>query len=202
MSTRPDADTSRPVVSSITVADWNVKSADRGRGERDAPGKPSMLVTSLCELVLKEITGALGRGDTVRLSSALSFNLKQLVNAESKTGKPDPASQPRREMVFRPQPRVSKEMAEPAQHSIRRNFADAPPETETYDVIQSEGSQAHVVIVPKDDPLGSTVSRVVERVPEIARIRRQQLTEKNIDALVDVSRRRSGCRSAPCHRNR
>jgi hypothetical protein len=45
---------------------------------------------------------------------------------------------------------------------------------------------AHVVVVPKDDPLGSTVSRVVERVPEIARIRRQELTEKNIDALVEL----------------
>jgi hypothetical protein len=52
--------------------------------------------------------------------------------------------------------------------------------------VQSKGSLAHVVVVPKDDPLGSTVSRVVERVPEIARIRRQQLTEKNIDALVEL----------------
>jgi hypothetical protein len=89
-------------------------------------------------------------------------------------------------MVFWPKPRVGQEMAEPAQHSIRRDFADSPLETENYDVVQSEGSLAHVVVVPKDDPLGSTVSRVVERVPEIARIRRQELTEKNIDALVEL----------------
>jgi hypothetical protein len=88
--------------------------------------------------------------------------------------------------VFWPKPRVSNEMAEPAQHAIRRKFADPPLETENYDVVQSEGSRAHIVVVPKDDPLGNTVSRLVERVPEIARIRRQQLTEKNIDALVEL----------------
>jgi nucleoid DNA-binding protein len=60
------------------------------------------------------------------------------------------------------------------------------PETENYEVTKLEGSQTHVVIVPKDDPLGSTVSRVVQRVPEIARIRQQELTEKNIDALVKL----------------
>jgi nucleoid DNA-binding protein len=64
--------------------------------------------------------------------------------------------------------------------------APLPPETENYEVTKLEGSQAHVVVVPKDDPLGSTVSRVVERVPEIARIRQQELTEKNIDALVKL----------------
>jgi hypothetical protein len=161
MSTRPD--TPKAAASSITVADWSAESAERGRGEKDA-----LRDTSLIELVLKEITDALGRGETVRLSN----------------GKSDRASH--REMVFRPKPRVGKEMAEPAQHAIRRNFADPLPETENYDVVQSEGSQAHIVVVPKDDPLGSTVSRVVERVPEIARIRRQELTEKNIDALVEL----------------
>jgi hypothetical protein len=168
MNTRTDADTSKSAASSITIADWNVKRTERGRDERDAPGKSPVLGTSLIELVLKEITDALGRGDTVQLSTA----------------KPAPALH--REMVFRPKSRVGTEMAEPAQHSIRRNFADSPTETENYDVAQSEGSQAHIVIVPKDDPLGSTVSRVVERVPEIARIRRQELTEKNIDALVEL----------------
>jgi hypothetical protein len=161
MSTRPDIP--KATASSITVADWSAESAERGRGEKDA-----LRDTSLIELVLKEITDALGRGETVRLSN----------------GKSDRASH--REMVFRPKPRVGKEMAEPAQHAIRRNFADPLPETENYDVVQSEGSQAHIVVVPKDDPLGSTVSRVVERVPEIARIRRQELTEKNIDALVEL----------------
>jgi hypothetical protein len=190
MSTRT-ADTPKPAASSITIADWSVKSTERGRGEKEAPGKSSVLGTSLIELLLKEITGALGRGDTLQLSwfeSGLLYkkSLTQPVDADSNTGKPDPVSQRRREMVFRPMPRVGKEMAEPAQHSIRRDFADSPPETENYDVVRSEGSLAHVVVVPKDDPLGSTVSRVVERVPEIARIRRQELTEKNIDALVEL----------------
>jgi hypothetical protein len=186
MSARTDADTPKSAASSITIADWSVKSTERGRNEKDAPGKSSVLGTSLIELVLKEITGALGRGDTVQLSwfksKGWTKNRKQPVDADSNTAKPDPVSH--REMVFRPKPRVSREMAEPAQHPIR-NFANPPPETENYDV-QSEGSLAHVVVVPKDDPLGSTVSRVVERVPEIARIRRQELTEKNIDALVEL----------------
>jgi hypothetical protein len=165
MSTRTDADTPKSAASSIAIADWSVK---RGRGEKDAPGKSPVLGASLIELVLKEITDALGRGDAVQLSTVT----------------PDPVS--RREMVFWPKPRVSNEMAEPGQHAIQRNFTDPPLETENYDVVQSEGSRAHIVVVPKDDPLGSTVSRVVERVPEIARIRRQELTEKNIDALVEL----------------
>jgi hypothetical protein len=185
MSTRTD--TPHAAASAITVADWRVESAERGRGEKDAARD-----TSLIGLVLKEITDALGRGDTVRLSWSefeskaleLAKNWKQPVDAGPNAGEPDRVSH--REMVFRPQPRAGNEMAEPAQHSIRRNFADPPSETENYDVVQSEGSLAHVVVVPKDDPLGSTVSRVVERVPEIARIRRQELTEKNIDALVEL----------------
>jgi hypothetical protein len=183
MSTRTDIP--KAAASSITVADWSVKSTEQGPGEKDA-----VRDTSLVGLVLKEITDALGRGDTVQLSwfesNALESakNWKQPVDADKNTGKPDRVLH--REMVFRPKPRVGKEMAEPAQHAIRRDFADPPSETENYDVVQSEGSQAHIVVVPKDDPLGSTVSRVVERVPEIARIRRQELTEKNIDALVEL----------------
>jgi hypothetical protein len=156
-------DTRKAAVSSITVADWSAESAEPGRGAKDA-----VRDTSLIGLVVKEITDALGRGDTVRLSN----------------GKPDRVSH--REMVFRPKPQVGQGMAEPAQHAIRRNPADPLLETETYDVVVSGGSQAHVIVVPKDDPLGSTVSRVVERVPEIARIRRRELTEKNIDALVEL----------------
>jgi nucleoid DNA-binding protein len=185
MSTRTD----RPpaAASSITVADWRVESAERGRGEKGAARDASLI-----GLVLKEITDALGRGDTVRLSWSkfeskaweLAEKRKQPVDADPNTGKPDRISH--REMVFRPGPRAGNEMAEPAQHSIRRNSADLLPETDNYDVVQSDGAVAHVVVVPKDDPLGSTVSRVVERVPEIARIRRQQLTEKNIDALVEL----------------
>jgi hypothetical protein len=183
MSTRTD--NPKATASSITVADWSAESAERGRGEKDAARG-----TSLIGLVLTEITDALGRGDTVRLSWSeskaleLAKNWKQPVDADKNTGKPDRLSH--REMVFTPKLRLGQEMAEPAQHAIRRNFADPALETESYDVVPSEGSLAHVVVVPKDDPLGSTVSRLVERVPEIARIRRQQLTEKNIDALVEL----------------
>src|ERR1700754_4563749 len=129
MNTRTNS--SKAATSSLTIADWSAESAERG--EKDA-----VRDTSLIGLVLKEITDALGRGDTVRISN----------------GKPDLVSH--REMVFRPKPRAGTEMAEPAQPAIRRNFADPMPETETYDVVQSEGSQAHVIVVPKDDPLGST----------------------------------------------
>src|SRR5258707_96329 len=136
MATRTNI--SPAAASSITVADWSVESAERGRGERDA-----VRDTSLVELVLKEITDALGRGDTVRLScsgfesEALEFvtNRKQLLDAGANTGKSDRVSH--REMVFRPQPRAGKEMAEPAQHAIRRNSADPLPETDNYDVVQS-----------------------------------------------------------------
>lgn len=93
-----------------------------GPRRKDAPGKSSVLGSSLIELVLKEITGALGRGDTLRLSwfeSGLPYkqSLTHPGDADSNTGKPGPVSH--REMVFRPKPRVGKEMAEPAQHSIR-----------------------------------------------------------------------------------
>jgi nucleoid DNA-binding protein len=89
---------------------------------------------------------------------------------------------PDRVMEFEPKPTGRS----PSPEIFAESNAPRPPETENYEVTKLEGSQAHVVVVPKDDPLGSTVSRVVERVPEIARIRRQELTEKNIDALVEL----------------
>jgi nucleoid DNA-binding protein len=89
---------------------------------------------------------------------------------------------PARVMEFKPK-RIDRS---PSPEIFAESNAPRPPETENYEVTKLEGSQAHVVVVPKDDPLGSTVSRVIERVPEIARIRRQQLTEKNIDALAEL----------------
>jgi hypothetical protein len=92
---------------------------------------------------------------------------------------------PDREMVFKPSQRAgfgrspsSQFFAEP-KSALRRK-------TESYEVARLSGTLAHVVVVAKDDPLAGTISRVVERVPEIARIRRQQLTEKNIEALVEL----------------
>src|SRR5690242_1447714 len=60
--------------------------------------------SSLVELVLKEITDCLERGETVKLSSFGSFvvrNKGQRVGRNPKTGKEVPIS-PRRVMVFKP----------------------------------------------------------------------------------------------------
>jgi hypothetical protein len=83
-----------------------------------------------------------------------------------------------RVVEFKPKPTGHPTSPETAAESN----APRPPETKTYEATKLEGSQAHVV-VPKDDPPSSTASSVVERVPEIAHIRQQELTEK-IDALV------------------
>ncbi len=59
---------------------------------------------SLVELVLKEITDCLERGETVKLSSFGSFVVRrkgQRVGRNPKTGKEVPIS-PRRVMVFKP----------------------------------------------------------------------------------------------------
>ena len=59
---------------------------------------------SLVELVLKEITDCLERGETVKLSSFGSFVVRkkgQLIGRNPKTGKEVPIS-PRRVMVFKP----------------------------------------------------------------------------------------------------
>ena len=59
---------------------------------------------SLVELVLKEITDCLERGETVKLSSFGSFVVRkkgQRIGRNPKTGKEAPIS-PRRVMVFKP----------------------------------------------------------------------------------------------------
>jgi integration host factor subunit alpha len=60
--------------------------------------------SSLVELVLKEITGCLEGGETVKLSSFGSFVVRkkgQRIGRNPKTGKEVPIS-PRRVMVFKP----------------------------------------------------------------------------------------------------
>jgi nucleoid DNA-binding protein len=176
--------------SAMTIADWNVKSTGHGRAR--ATGLSGLESRSFVELVLKEITECLGRGETVKLSSFGSFVVSKKgrrIGRNAKSGTELPIS-PRRVMVFKPsatlKQRIASKIAESDQALTESDSSRRPPENEDYDVVQSEGSLAHVVVVQKDDPLGSTVSRVVERVPEIARIRRQELTEKNIDALVEL----------------
>jgi integration host factor alpha subunit len=185
-----DVNSSKSAVSSMTVADWNVKSTGHGRDH--ATGLSGLETRSFVELILREITESLERGETVKLSSFGSFTVRkkgQRIGRNPKIGTEVPIS-PRRVMVFKPsailKQRTGSKIAESEQRLTEPNLPHPPPENENYDVVQSKGSQAHVVVVPKDDPLGSTVSRVVERVPEIARIRRQELTEKNIDALVEL----------------
>jgi nucleoid DNA-binding protein len=176
-----DADPSKAVVWSTTVEDWGVRNATAD-SKKVAGGRSDSKAVSVVEMIVQEIMGSLERGDTVRLSSFASFEEGQPVNP--KTGHQVEVS-PDREMVLRPSKPVE------LGRSPSREFFSEPKSafaqrTEDYEVAKLEGSLAHVVVVPKDDPLGSTVSRVVERVPEIARIRRQQLTEKNIDALVEL----------------
>src|SRR5262249_43933091 len=67
-------------------------------------GLSRMESASLVEMVLKEITDCLERGETVKLSSFRSFilrNTAQRVGRKPKTGKEVPIS-PRRVMVFKP----------------------------------------------------------------------------------------------------
>jgi hypothetical protein len=224
-STASDADPSKPVVSSTTVADWSVRSAAPAGSEKLAVGKSLSAGGSLVEMVVQEVTGSLERGNTVRLTSSDSFDetdrlfsalgeytsqeLLELLYVGQQPGffelmrglfaLPDESRlvlqnfldpetgnkaklSPDRVMEFKPKG-VGRS---PSPEIFAESNAPRPPETENYEVTKLEGSHAHVVVVPKDDPLGSTVSRVVERVPEIARVRRQELTEKNIDALVEL----------------
>ena len=176
-----DADRSKPVVSSTTVEDWGVSTAVAG-GKKAADPESVSVAGSLVEMIIQEVTGSLERGDTVRVSSFASVDAGRSV--DPKTGHHVQAS-PDREMVFTPSQRAgfgrspsSQFFAEP-KSALRR-------EPESYEVTRLDGTLAHVVVVAKDDPLAGTISRVVERAPEIARIRRQQLTEKNIEALVEL----------------
>jgi nucleoid DNA-binding protein len=179
--TGSDAGPSKPVVWSTTVEDWGVRNATAD-SKRVAGGKSDSAPVSLVEMIVQEITGSLERGDTVRLSSFASFEEGQSVSP--KTGHQGEVS-PDREMVFRPSKRVGFG-SPPSPGFFAEPKSALRAETENYEVAKRDGALAHIVVVPKDDPLGSTVSRVVERVPEIARIRRKELTEKNIDALVEL----------------
>jgi nucleoid DNA-binding protein len=171
-----DADRSKSVVSSTTVEDWSVRS----KKVTDADSVSA--VGSLLEMILQEVTGSLERGDTVRVSSFASVEDGQ--SADPKPGHQVQAS-PNREMVFIPSQRAGDARSPPSQFFAEPKSA-LRREPESYEVARLGGTLAHVVVVAKDDPLASTISRVVERVPEIARIRRQQLTEKNIEALVEL----------------
>src|SRR4051794_15445255 len=97
-----DVNPSKSAVSSITVADWNVKSTAQGRDR--ATGFSGLDTSSFVELVLKEVTECLGRGETVKLSSFGSFKVRkksQRTGRNPKTGTEVPIS-PRRVMVFKP----------------------------------------------------------------------------------------------------
>ncbi len=179
--TGSDADPSKPVVRSTTVEDWGVRSA-AADSNRVAGGKSDSAAVSLVEMIVQEVMGSLERGDTVRLSSFASFEEGQSVSP--KTGHQVEVS-PDREMVFRPAKRVGFG-SPPSPGFFAEPKSALRAETENYEVAKLDGSRAHVVVIPKDDPIASTVSRVIERVPEIVSSRRQELTEKNIDTLVGL----------------
>jgi hypothetical protein len=156
-----------PAASSTTVEDWIVTGIDR-EASISSGG-------SVAEIVVKEVMGSLERGDSVRVSS-MPAGLERARGFHATPGFEEPASvQPRREMVFMP-----------SAGSRQKPAGSISQQDGIYDVARLEGSRAHIVLVPKDDPLGNTVSRVVERVPEIVRARRQELSEKNIEALVEL----------------
>jgi nucleoid DNA-binding protein len=185
-----DAAAFRDRVSSLIVTEWGLTSGPIPKGKH-RPDEELRSSTSFVELVLREITDCLERGETVELSSFGSFVVHkkgQRIGRNPKTSKQVPIS-PRRVMVFKPsavlrQRIQSQEGIEPP--ATKPKTARKILQSEQYDVAKLGGSKAHIVVVPTDDSLGRTVSRIVERVPEIFRIRRQELTERNIDALVEL----------------
>jgi integration host factor subunit alpha len=81
-----------------------VKRADLCNAVYQKTGLSRAESETLVELVLKEITGCLERGETVKLSSFGSFvvrNKRQRIGRNPKTGKEAPIL-PRRVMVFKP----------------------------------------------------------------------------------------------------
>src|SRR3954471_13418065 len=177
--TGSDAELSKPMAWSTAVQDWGVTDV---AGSKEIAGRPDAAAVSLVEMIVREVTSSLERGDTVRLSSFASS--EDAPSRDPNTGPPLGVS-PDREMLFKPA-RIAGFTSSSAPQSFAEPKSRFSPKPETYEVAKLDGAMAHVIVVAKDDPLADTVSRVVERVPEIARIRRQQLTEKNIEALVEL----------------
>jgi len=176
--TGSDAKLSRPMAWSTTVEDWGVRDAAVGN---DVAG-PSDTAVSLVEMIIQEVTGSLQRGDTVRLSSFASP--EDASSIDPKAG-PRVVGSPDRDMLFKPA-KTAGFAPSPAPQFFAEPKSTFSPKTATYEVAKLDGAMAHVIVGAKDDPLANAVSRVVERLPEIARMRRQQLTEKNIEALVEL----------------
>ena len=103
---------------------------------------------SLVELVLKEITDCLERGETVKLSSFGSFVVRkkgQRIGRNHKTGKEVPIS-PRRVMVFKPsailKQRINGIIAKHSGHSMEQGEKDTdrdnfmtPEEAKAYGLV-------------------------------------------------------------------
>ena len=155
-------------VSSITVADWSVKASGKRGGGQGA---------SLVELVLNEVTKRLARGETVELSSTvqtIKSKAKRLGRLKQ-AAKERTAVTPRRVLVIKPST-VQRETAKPSRS-----------QGQEYIVEQAKGAMTQVVLVPGQDPLvQATVAQIMERIPEIIRARRQEITEKQIETLVDI----------------
>lgn len=169
-------------VSSLTVKHWGVKPVGE-TGVKYSGHFPQTESATLVELVLKEITDRLDQGETVKLSSfgSLALRKKKRIGRNPKTGKQVMIS-PRRVMVFTPSTLLKQRINQDLKTKMRIGTG-----SEEYVVAELKGTKAHVVVVTTDDPLVErTVSHVVERVPEIVRARRQEMTEGNIDALVEL----------------
>ncbi|MFZ3350878.1 MAG: integration host factor subunit alpha [Xanthobacteraceae bacterium] len=86
------------------MAEKTVTRADLCEAVYQKVGRSRSASASLVELVLKEISDCLERGETVKLSSFGSFVVRkkgQRIGRNPKTGKEVPIS-PRRVMVFKP----------------------------------------------------------------------------------------------------
>ncbi len=86
------------------MAKLAITRADLCNAVYDAVGLPRVASAALVELVLKEITDCLVRGETVQLSSFGSFVVRkkgQRIGCNPKTGKEVPISS-RRVIVFKP----------------------------------------------------------------------------------------------------
>ena len=86
------------------MAEKTITRADLCEAVYQKVGRSRSASASLVELVLKEITDCLVRGETVKLSSFGSFVVRkkvQRIGRNPKTGKEVPIS-PRRVMVFKP----------------------------------------------------------------------------------------------------
>jgi hypothetical protein len=129
------------------------------------------------------------RGDGVRVIDATAFGDEVFSRLRELLRRPEPS---RRRDRGGPGAPKGKDQA-PGEHLIVMEAETG--QALTPDLAQSVreavaaafGPDAEIVLVSGADPMvGRTLRQVAERVPEVVRARRDAMTEKNIDALVDL----------------